>query len=93
MSGGFYVCLNERNLHFYPLDESAKLRYVHRRLAKECDINILETRSIDSSHEAVQVLARSSIFEAGKSVESNAFHWQWGKASVAPAAGGGKELK
>ena len=53
MCGGFNVCLTERRMHFYPLNESAKLRSVHRGLAKWCDINIPETRYIDSSQEAV----------------------------------------
>jgi hypothetical protein len=85
------VCLTERRLHFYPLDESAKLRSVHRGLAKECDIDILETRCIDSGHKAVQVLASSSIFEAGESRENNAFPWRWRQAKVVSA--GGKERK
>jgi hypothetical protein len=77
MLGDFNVCLTERLLHFYSLDKPAKLRSVHRRLAKERDIDILEMRSVDSSQKAVQVLASSSIFEAGESGEEIAFPWQW----------------
>ena len=64
MRGGLNVSLIERRLcRFYLLDESAKLRSVYRGLAEECDIHILDMRCIDSSHEVVQILASSSIFE------------------------------
>jgi hypothetical protein len=79
MRGGLNVCFGERRLHFYPLDELAKLRSVHCGLAKECDIDIPETRCIDSGHEAVQVLASSSIFEARESRENNAVTLGGGK--------------
>ncbi len=71
MRGGLNVCSTEQRLHFYPLDEPAKLRSVHRGFAKECDTNIPETRCIDSSHEAVQVLAGSSVSKARESRENN----------------------
>ena len=56
MRGGFNVCLTERRLHVYPFDESAKLRGVHRGLTKKCDINIAETRCIDSSQDRKSVV-------------------------------------
>ena len=73
MGRGFDICLNERCLHFCPLDESAKFRGIHCGLEKECDIDILETRCIDSGHEAVQVFASSSVLEECESREDNAF--------------------
>ena len=64
MRGGLNVCLIERRLcRFYLLDESTKFRSIHRGLAKECDIHILGMICIDYSHEVVQILASSSIFE------------------------------
>ena len=42
-------------------------------LVEETDFDIPEMRSIDSGHKAVQVLAGSSKFEAGKSGKINAF--------------------
>ena len=69
--GGCNVSLTMGPLHSYAVDESGKMRGVHRGLAEEFDTNIPETRRIDSSHEAVQVLVSSSIFEARESRETN----------------------
>jgi len=60
-------------------------------LAEERDIDILETRSIDSGYETVQVLANSSIFKVGESWENNAVPWRWRQAEVVSA--GGRERK
>jgi hypothetical protein len=87
MRGGFNTCLTERCLQFYSSDESAKLQSIHRGLGKECDINIPETRRIYPSHEAVQVFARSTIFELDKSRENNAIPRWWRKGKETPAVG------
>ena len=77
-------------MHFCPLDELAELQSIHRGLVKQCDINLANTRRIDSGHEDVQILARSSIFEVGESSENGAFSLRWRQAEVAPASGEGK---
>jgi hypothetical protein len=70
MRGGLNLSLTKRHLHFDPTDESPKLGSIHRGFAKEYGINIPETRRIDSSYGAVQVLARSSVFEARERTRS-----------------------
>ena len=60
-------------MHVYAVDKSGKLRSVHLGFLEEFDIDIPETRGIDSSHEAVQVHASSSIFKARESRENNSF--------------------
>jgi hypothetical protein len=62
-------------------------------LAEERDIDILETRGIDSGYEAVQVLANSSIFEVGESWENNAIPWQWRQGEVVSAGREGEEME
>ena len=85
-------------LHFDPLDKSAKLWSVYCRLTIECNINISKTSRIDSSHEAVQVFASSSIFQARKSRKrqpmlSNKFHNWWGSWNpVAPMTHGPADI-
>ena len=93
MSGGFDVCLNERRVHFYSLDESDKLRNVYRGLVKECDINLAKKRCIDSGHKAIKILAGSPIFETDKNGENNAFLWRWRQAKECSAGREGKEME
>ena len=90
MRGSFNLCLAERRVYICPLDELAELQSVHRGLAKERDIDLAETRRIDSGHEDVQILASPSIFEVSESGENDAFPWRWRQAEVALAAEAGK---
>jgi len=60
-------------------------------LAEERDIDIPETRNIDSGYETVQILANSSIFEVGESRENKAVPWRWRQGEVVSA--GGRERK
>jgi len=83
----------ERLMHFYPVDKLAKLRSVHRGLVEECDVNIPETRCIDSGYETVQILARSSIFEKCESREDDSFLWRWRQAEVVSARREGTEME
>jgi len=62
-------------------------------LVEERDIDIPEMRSIDSSHETVQILARSSIFQVCESREDNTFLWRRGQAEVVSARREGIEMK
>jgi len=62
-------------------------------LVEERDIDIPEMRGIDSSHETVQILARSSIFQVCKSREDNTFLWQWRQAEVVSARREGMEME
>jgi len=62
-------------------------------LVEERDIDIPETRSIDSSHETVQILARSSIFQVCKSREDNSFLWRWRYAEDVSARREGMEME
>jgi len=73
MLGDSNVCSTIWLLDFHPVDESTKLRSVYGGLANERNIDVPKTRSIDPGYETVQVLASSSIFEAGESRENNAF--------------------
>ena len=85
MYGALNVCFIECRLHSYPLDELAKLRSVNCRLAKECEINIPETRCVDSSHETVQVLASSSIIEVRESGKNNPGTRWWVQTDIVSA--------
>jgi len=62
-------------------------------LAEERDIDIPETRSIDSGYETVQILANSSIFETGESWENNAVPWRWRQGEVVSAGREGQEME
>jgi len=62
-------------------------------LAEERDIDIPETRCIDSGYETVQILANSSIFEADESWENNAVSWGWRQGEVVSAGKGGQEME
>ena len=90
MLGGLNLSSADRRLHFYPLDELAKFRSVHGRLAKEYDLDIPETGCVDSSHQVIQVLAGPPIFEVCESRKDNAFPWRRRQVREAPAAGEGK---
>ena len=87
------LCSIQWGFHFSALNESTELRCVHGGLAKERDINIPEARGIDSSHEAVQVLASSSIFEARESREKNMFLWRWRQVRVFSVGREGMEME
>jgi len=91
--GGKNVCSTMRTQHFYPINESTKLRSVHRGLAKERNIDIRETKCVNFGHEIVQALASSSIFEAGESGENSTFPWRRRQAKVVSAGGNGKEME
>ena len=80
-------------LQLYAADESGKMRSVHREFAEEVDINIPETRRIDSFHEVVQVLAASSISEACESRENNQLTWLWRQFIVGLGEEKGEEME
>jgi len=80
-------------LHFYSVNESAKLRNVHYGLPGKCDPNIPETRSVDSSDQTVQELASSLISQVNESRETDAFFWQRRQAEVVIVGRKGKEIE
>jgi hypothetical protein len=82
----FGVCVSIRSIN------RPEFRNVYRGLAKESDIDISETRCVDSGYETVQVLASSSIFEACENRENNALPG-WRQAEVVSAGWEGKEVK
>ena len=71
--GNLDLSSTEWGSHLYALNELTELRCVHGGLAEKRDVNFPEASGVDSSHEIVQVLARSSVLEACKSRENNAF--------------------
>ena len=92
MRGGLNLCLIRRCLHFYQIDKTAEFGSVYCELVKKSDINTSETRRIDPGHQAVQVLASSSIFEACESRENIAFPC-WRLGEIVPAGWEGKEVE